>query len=142
MRHVLSYLVLAILPQSKTGEEEKPKWNVNEPPGPSREVAIDVTSGTWMSVDVGPDGKELAFDLLGDVYLVPIDGGEARAVATGVAWQMQPRFSPDGARIAYTSDEGGGDNLWVMQRDGTGARAVTKETFRLLNSPAWTPDGK
>lgn len=121
---------------------ETPKWDVNAPGGPSREQALDVRAGTWMSVDVSPDGKELVFDLLGDVYALPIAGGEARVLASGVAWQMQPCYSPDGKRIAFTSDAGGGDNLWVMDRDGANARAVTKETFRLLNSPAWSPDGE
>src|SRR5204863_4965497 len=128
--------------QDVSKEPEKPKWDVNAPPGTWSERAIDVRTGTWMSVDVSPDGKELAFDLLGDIYLLPIEGGEARAIATGIAWQMQPRFSPDGKHIAFTSDAGGGDNIWVMDRDGANARAVTKETFRLLNSPVWSPDGE
>ncbi len=125
-----------------SAEEAKPTWDVNAPGGPSRERPLDVRSGTWMHVDVSPDGQELVFDLLGDVYRLPLAGGEATPLATGIAWQMQPSWSPDGKRIAFTSDAGGGDNLWVMDRDGANARAVTKETFRLLNSPAWSPDGE
>ncbi|MEM7479907.1 MAG: amidohydrolase family protein [Acidobacteriota bacterium] len=120
------------------------EWQVNSPPeafGSLTEVALDVTSGTWMSLDVSPDGTEIVFDLLGDLYLLPIEGGEAKNLTSGLAWDMQPRFSPDGERVAFTSDQGGGDNVWVIGRDGSGARAVTKESFRLLNSPAWTPDG-
>ena len=123
-------------------EKKEEKWDVNNPPGPSTEVAIDVTEGTWMSLDVSPDGKEIAFDLLGDLYVMPIGGGEARALTQDIAWQMQPRFSPDGKTIAFTSDQGGGDNIWLMDRDGKNPRAVTKETFRLLNSPSWAPDGE
>ncbi|HUG44365.1 MAG TPA: amidohydrolase family protein [Acidobacteriota bacterium] len=126
-------------------EKEEPaqesKWDVNDPPGPRREVPIDVTEGTWMSLDVSPDGKEIAFDLLGNLYLLPIEGGEARELTRGIAWDMQPRFSPDGTRIAFTSDRGGGDNIWLVDRDGSNPRQVTKESFRLLNSPAWAPDG-
>ncbi|NDD31403.1 MAG: amidohydrolase, partial [Proteobacteria bacterium] len=96
----------------------------------------------WLSLDVSPDGTHIAFDLLGDIYEVPIDGGEARALTHGVAWDMQPRYSPDGRHIAFTSDRGGGDNIWVMNRDGSHPRAVTKERFRLVNSPAWSPDGQ
>jgi dipeptidyl aminopeptidase/acylaminoacyl peptidase len=123
-------------------KEEEPKWDVNAPPGPSEEVAIDVRTGTWMSLDVSPDGNEIVFDLLGDLYAIPIAGGEAKALTHDVAWQMQPRYSPDGKSIAFTSDEGGGDNLWIMDRDGSNHRQVSKESFRLLNQPEWTPDGE
>jgi imidazolonepropionase-like amidohydrolase/Tol biopolymer transport system component len=94
-----------------------------------------------MSVDVSPKGDQIVFDLLGDIYVVPMGGGDALALTSGLAWDEQPRFSPDGRFIAFTSDRAGGDNIWVMGRDGSNPTQVTKETFRLLNSPAWTPDG-
>ena len=109
---------------------------------PVQQVSFDLEEGTWMNVALSPDGTTLAFDWLGDIYTMPATGGEARAVCTGTAWQMQPAFSPDGAQLAYTSDEGGGDNIWVCSLDGSNARAVTKETFRLLTQPAWSPDGE
>ncbi|TVQ59575.1 MAG: amidohydrolase, partial [Phycisphaerales bacterium] len=118
------------------------KWDVSDPPGPRTSVTIDTDEGTWMSVDVCPEGREIVFDLLGNIYVMPIDGGEAKALTTGYAWDMQPRFSPCGKRIAFTSDRGGGDNIWVMDRDGTNLVQVSKESFRLLNSPAWAPDGE
>src|SRR4051812_29559770 len=123
-------------------EKKEEKWDVNNPPGPSTEVPIDVTEGTWLNLDVSPDGKEIAFDLLGDLYTIPIAGGEAKALTHDVAWQMQPRYSPDGKTLAFTSDQGGGDNIWLSDRDGKNPRAVSKETFRLLNSPSWSPDGE
>ena len=95
-----------------------------------------------MSLDVSPDGKEIVFDLLGDLYTMPIGGGEAKALTSGIAWDMQPRYSPDGKWIAFTSDRSGGDNIWVVGRDGKDLKQVTKETFRLPNSPAWTPDSQ
>jgi Tol biopolymer transport system component len=131
-------------PAPAAGKDSKDagKWDVANPPGPSTEATINTDEGTWMSVDVSPDGKEVVFDLLGDIYLVPILGGEATALTSGVPWDEQPRYSPDGKRIAFTSDRGGGDNIWVMDRDGSHPKAVSKETFRLLNSPAWSPDGE
>jgi Tol biopolymer transport system component len=116
-------------------------WDVSAPPGPSSTVSLDVSEGTWMSVDVSPDGRELVFDLLGDLYLLPIEGGDARALTSGRGWDVQPRFSPDGAWVAFTSDRGGGDNVWVVARAGGEPRAVTDEDYRLVNSPAWSPDG-
>ncbi len=120
-----------------------PKWDVNAPPGmTTRQVPIDVTEGTWMNVDVSPDGKLIAFDLLGDIYTMPIAGGTPTRVAEGLAYEQQPRFSPDGKRLAFTSDRGGGDNIWLMNVDGSDKRQLSKEDFRLLNQPSWSPDGR
>ncbi len=127
-----------------TSEDTKDdeKWDVMNPPGDSREIKINVKEGTWMSLDVSPDGKTLAFDMLGDIYTMPITDGKAKNIASGMAWEMQPRFSPDGSQIAFTSDRAGGDNIWVMDVDGENKTQVTKETFRLLNNPTWSPDGQ
>lgn len=117
------------------------EWHVSKPELPLARMTLDTDRGTWMSVDVHPDGRTLVFDLLGDIYLLPIEGGDARPLTEGVAWDMQPRFSPDGRSVAFTSDRSGGDNVWVVGVDGRGAYAVTDEAFRLVNSPVWTPDG-
>jgi len=131
------------LAQPRARGGDAPSWDVNAPPGQrTRQVPINVDEGTWMNVDVSPDGRTLAFDLLGDIYTMPIAGGTPRRITSGLAFDMQPRFSPDGRTIAFTSDRGGGDNIWVMNADGTGARAITRESFRLLNAPTWSPDGQ
>ena len=125
-------------------KDDEKKWSVEEPEGDWgwKDAPIDVDEGTWMTVDVAPDGREIVFDLLGDLYTLPIAGGEAKAVTSGVAWDEQPRYSPDGKSIAFTSDRGGGDNIWTIDRDGSDPKQVTKEKYRLLNSPAWSPDGE
>jgi len=135
---MLSLLLLFLLEEPK-GEA---KWNVEDPGLPGRRLELSFSEGTWMNLDVSPDGRHLVFDLLGDIYLLPIEGGEARALTQGLAWDMQPRFSPDGASILFCSDRSGGDNLWLMNADGTNPTALTSETFRLLNSPCFSPDGK
>ena len=121
---------------------ETESWDVANPPMETREIPIQVTEGTWMSLDVSPDGQTIVFDLLGDIYTLPITGGDAVNIASGLAWEIQPRFSPDGTQIAFTSDAGGGDNIWVMDADGENRRQVTTENFRLLNNPTWSPDGR
>lgn len=133
---------IVLLPLTAVAAEEEQEWDVNSIPGESRDITIDTRSGSWMSVDVSPDGKSVAFDLLGDIYVLPIEGGDAQSINSGLAWSMQPRFSPDGSEIAFTSDAGGGDNIWIMNSDGSNARQLTEEDFRLLNSPNWSPDGK
>ncbi|MFT4559305.1 MAG: imidazolonepropionase-like amidohydrolase/Tol biopolymer transport system component [Planctomycetaceae bacterium] len=131
-------------------EKKEPKWSIETPPGPSSQQAIDVSEGTWISVDVHPSGKEIVFDLLGDLYVMPISGadGEERSpekLTSGIAWDFQPRFSHDGNWIAFTSDRDGkdgksGDNIWIIERKTKELRQVTNEAFRLLNGPAWSSD--
>lgn len=127
---------------AKAAKEGDSKWDVSAPgDGVVRQVPIRTDEGTWMDVDVSPDGRMLAFSLLGDIYTLPITGGTPTRIAEGLAWEVHPRFSPDGRRIAFTSDRGGGDNIWLMNADGTDKRQVTKESFRLINQPSWNPDG-
>jgi imidazolonepropionase-like amidohydrolase/Tol biopolymer transport system component len=126
-------------------QEATPKaqvWDVEAEHGPATLVEFDTDEGTWMSCDVSPDGQTLVFDLLGDIYRMPIAGGRAELLSGGVSWEVQPRFSPDGKFIAFASDRDGGDNIWVMNADGSNRRQLTKETYRLTNSPVWTPDGQ
>jgi len=118
------------------------KWSVDNPPGKHRNVKIDVKRGTWMSVTVHPSGKKVAFDLLGDIYELPISGGDAKALTSGMAWDMQPAYSPDGRRIAFTSDRRGGDNIFLMTEKGDNIRPLTSEKFRLLTQPCWDPSGR
>lgn len=123
-------------------KEEKKKWDIDNPTDQTFTFDLDTTEGTWLSLDVSPDGKSIVFDLLGDIYIMPIEGGDATALTKGLAWDMHPRFSPDGKRIAFTSDRGAGDNIWTMNTKGEDMKQVSKESFRLLNSPAWSPDGQ
>ncbi|GAB5487301.1 MAG: amidohydrolase family protein [Parasphingorhabdus sp.] len=119
------------------------KWDVNAPKGSTiKQVPISTDEGSWIDVDVSPDGNSITFALLGDIYTMPMSGGTPTRIAEGLAWEVQPRFSPDGKRIAFTSDRGGGDNIWIMNRDGSDKKQVTKEEFRLLNQPSWSPDGR
>ena len=122
--------------------EKEEAWDVNAEHGPTKDVRFATTEGTWLNLDVSPDGKEVVFDLLGDLYIMPITGGKARLLVGDAAMDLQPRFSPDGSRISFTSDRGGGDNIWVMNRDGSELKPVSNEDYRLLDNAVWTPDGQ
>lgn len=143
-RQLISLLCTLLLAQA---QEEASTWNVDEPPGPKRVQIIDVDEGTWISVDISPDGKTVVFDLLGNLYLMPIAGSaNTSKITSGMAWDMQPRFSPDGKTIAFTSDRTGkaghgGNNLWTIQPDGNGLTQVTDEDTHLVNGPTWSMDG-
>ena len=134
-------LIVAFSAVANTPVEQNNEWDVNNPGFPIKRVSINTQEGTWMNLSVSPDGRKIAFDLLGDIYIMPINGGVATALTSSIAWDMQPRFSPDGQFIAFTSDQGGGDNIWLMDINGDNVRAVTTETFRLVNNPTWSPAG-
>lgn len=118
-------------------------WSVANPEGNwnFQDLQISTNEGTWMNLDISPDGKTIVFDLLGDIYKMPISGGKPQVLRSGLPFEIQPRFSPDGKTISFTSDAGGGDNIWVMDINGNNAKQITKENFRLLNNAIWTPDG-
>jgi len=126
----------------KEAKKKAATWDVEQPDVSSQVVPIDTRTGTWMNLDVSPDGKWIVFDLLGDIYRVSVRGGKAEAITQGLAWDMQPKFSPDGKRIAFTSDRAGGDNIWLVDVTGKNAKQVTKETYRLMTAPDWSPDGQ
>src|SRR2546428_10357111 len=107
----------------------------------TRSVSLETSEGTWMSLDVSPDGKTIVFELLGDLYTMPITGGAATRITSGPSFDSQPRWSPDGKRIVFLSDRSGAENVWLCDPDGSHGKALTKGTNNLYASPDWTPDG-
>lgn len=148
MRYLLSLLLIscAITLQAQKKDKDKKeetKWDVSNPGKDFnyKPHSFTTNEGTWMNLDVSPDGQTIVFDMLGDIYTIPISGGKATAIRTGIPFEVQPRFSPDGKKISFTSDAGGGDNIWVMNANGKDAKQITDEDFRLLNNAVWMPDG-
>ena len=133
-------LLITLLLIAQLSHAQEKTWDIEKFKGPSKSFSIETDEGTWMNLDVSADGKEIVFDLLGDIYIMPITGGNATVLSGGVAFDVQPRFSPNGKYISYTSDKSGGDNIWIMNRDGSGKKQITKESFRLLNNATWMPD--
>src|SRR5262249_23269946 len=84
----------------------------------------------------------LVFDLLGDIYTMPISGGKATALTRGMGFDAQPRFSPDGKKIVYVSDRDGGYNLYTLSLDKRDTVQITTGKTNRYYSPVFTPDGK
>lgn len=109
---------------------------------PTRSLRFSTDEVTWMSVDVSPDGRTIVFDLLGDLYSLPIDGGKATRLTSGQEFDSQPRYSPDGRLIAFVSDRDGAENIWAVTSDGSAMRRITHAVGPAhMVSPEWTLDG-
>ena len=127
-------------PKSKSKQIVKKKKGL--PLKPTRKIEFTTDEGTWLSLDITPDGKTIIFDLLGDFYMLPIGGGVAKPLMTGLPFDSQPKYSPDGKKIAFVSDRSGSNNLWIANADGTKPKQLSKEQQAEIVSPIWTPDGE
>ena len=134
--------LLAAPPARAQGGPAPAAQNAGLPLKTARTHTFTTTKGTWISLDVAPDGKTIVFDLLGDLYSLPIAGGKATRLTSGMAFDAQPRFSPDGRKIAFISDRSGGENVWLMNADGSDTTALTTGNNNMYVSPAWSPDSK
>ena len=141
-----AYVFLAATAATSAAQAQQPDpdWDVTLARGETREIDFVTDEGTWMSVDVSPDGDWIVFDLLAHVYRVPMQGGEAESLTqnSGVAVNYHPRYSPDGRHIAFVSDRGGQNNLWVMEADGSNPRQVQQSEDIRVAMPEWTADGE
>ncbi len=129
-------------PQDTEQADSAAQKNENLPLEPGRTISIDTDEGTWTSLDVSPDGATIVFDMLGDLYLLPIGGGDAQQLTSGMAFDRQPRFSPDGAKVLFVSDRSGADNLWTIEPATGDTAQLTKGKGHVYLSPEWSPDGQ
>jgi Tol biopolymer transport system component/imidazolonepropionase-like amidohydrolase len=141
-RSLFLILVSTFLAYPAAAQDERPAWTIDHTWAPTQDVSFEVSEGTWMDLDVSPDGGSIVFDLLGDIYTMPIGGGRATRISGGPAFEFQPRFSPDGTRIAFVSDRDGMNNIWTMSPTGDDPRQITSEAERDVNTPTWSADGE
>ncbi len=109
---------------------------------PTRPLKFSTDEGTWLSLDLSPDGRLMVFDMLGDIYTLPAAGGAATRITSGTPFDGQPRFSPDGKSIVFVSDRSGSENLYLIDPDGKNLRSLTRGPNQAFVSPEWTPDGQ
>ena len=139
MRRIFIGLILVV---SLVAQDKKPERKPSLPLKTERKIEFTVDEGTWLSLSVSPDGKSILFDLVGDLYTLPIQGGDAKRTTSGLPFDSQPVFSPDGKMIAFTSDRDGSDNLWIANADGSDPKQLSKDKQGDFISPSWTPDGE
>ena len=109
---------------------------------PGREFSFDLTEGSWISLDVSPDGNTIVFDFLGDLYTIPMEGGDATQITEGMQFDSQPRYNPDGTKMAFISDASGGEGVWIYDIETEETEQLTSGKDNEYQSPEWTPDGK
>lgn len=142
-------LMAAAVESGAAGMGGSPRTSTTEafsrPPGDDaagQRLRYQVDEGTWLSLDVSPDSAFVWFDLLGDIYRAPIDGGKTERVRAGDSWDTAPQLSPSGDRVAFVSDGGEGmRELWIMDTDGGNATQVT-DTERDIAKFVWNDDGR
>ncbi len=128
--------------ESDTTKEKKSTKEL--PLEPERSFQLKTTEGTWISLDVSPDGSKIIFDMMGDIYSLPITGGKAEQITSGMAFDTHPRYSPDGNSIVFTSDKSGSENIWTLDltEEDAEAKQITKDNDKYYQEAEWTPDGK
>jgi hypothetical protein len=145
-------LEAGLVTPSFAGEEIRPRSEEPQSAGAlplktTRTIRFTTREGTHLSVDVSPDGRTIVFDLLGDLYVLPISGGHATRITSGPAVDKQPRFSPDGRHLLFLSDRKGFDGVWMADADGSHPHEIlssrpSRHAYSFFVAPAWMPDGR
>jgi len=140
---IVNFNSFFILAQEAQSKNDSLKMATKELPlEPDRKISFTTQKGTWISLDVSPDGQTIVFDLMGDIYSIPMNGGMASQLTKGLAYDVHPRFSPDGKSLLFISDKSGSDNIWTMDLATKKDKQITKDSKHNFFSAEWTPDGE
>ncbi|WP_439881849.1 amidohydrolase family protein [Pontibacter sp. MBLB2868] len=127
---------------AKTEKDKDKKDKQDLPLEGARKIKINTSEGSWLALDVSPDGSKIVFDMLGDLYLLPVSGGKAEPLTSGMQFDTQAKFSPDGKSIVFISDKDGADNIWTMDLATKKTKQISKSKNENFQSAEWTPDGQ
>ncbi len=107
----------------------------------TKSIPVTLTEGTNLAVALSPDKQTLILDLQGTLWLLPIQGGEARTLTDALGDCRQPGWSPDGQRVAFQSYRDGNYHIWSIGKDGNDLRQLTFGIYH-DREPDWSPDGQ
>jgi len=90
---------------------------------------------------LSPDGNQIAFSYLGDIWTVSTNGGKALRLTDHEAYDQRPVWSPDGKQLAFTSDRSGNTDVYLISWRGGDVVRLTYHSGSDV-ATGWTPDGK
>ncbi|HMB89696.1 MAG TPA: DPP IV N-terminal domain-containing protein [Rhodothermales bacterium] len=117
------------------------------------EIAVSGGTPSWVGLS---DGRALFPDLSRhqhrlayvqntgetNIWRVQIgDDSSAAPLVVSTRWDLHPQFSPDGSRIAFTSNRSGSYDIWRSDHDGSNAVRLTSFGGPFTSTPRWSPDG-
>lgn len=94
-----------------------------------------------LAPDLSPDGKEIAFTALNNLWVMPV-GGKPKQLSDDAYFEEGPQWSPDGHFLAYASDNDGVMNLYIRDMQSGAVKRVSPSPNAAQLLPAWSPDGK
>jgi len=140
--YLMTLLLFASSAMFSQQSEKKDSVATKELPlEPGRRISFNTDEGTWICLDISPDGKTLLFDMMGDLYKMPATGGKAERITSGMPYDVHPRYSPDGKHVVFISDKSGSDNIWTMELESKEMKQITEDKKDNYFSAVWTPDG-
>lgn len=122
----------------KYGPPSKLQLHAMNPDGSSVQLLSKSISITGGPASWSPDGKDVVFEKRVDICIISPDGSDERCLTKGPERDELPQFSPDGSKIAFSSESSGELGIWVMNPDGSSRKQLSNNTDW---NPHWSPDG-
>jgi tricorn protease len=124
--------------------------------GEVKKISVDCASDRWAlrskqinpkdyvhGVNVANDGKKIAVEARGDLFIVPVEKGETKNLSNSPGTRERyPQISPDGKTVAFFSDKSGEYQLYTQSVTGGAWTQLTTTIDRTIYHCKWSPDGK